>query len=166
MRPQDIVILLKIVSMGDRDWFKKDLASQLSISNSEVSESIKRSVTGDLLSADEKTIKRESLFYFLLYGIKHVFPAIPGSLKRGKPTAYSAPLLEEQFVVDDPYVWPAKGHRSKGIAIAPLYHTVPEACAKDNLLYELLVLVDALRIGKRNEKIVSLLRDKLALYAE
>lgn len=161
MRPQDIVILLKIIALGEESWYKKDLATQLYISNSEVSESLNRSVIGELIERDKKTVRKDELLVFLVYGIKHVFPAVPGSLQRGMPTAYSAPLLEKDFVVDDPYIWPAKGYSTKGIVIPPLYDTVPKACSEDAALYELLVLVDALRVSKKNEIVVDLLKQKI-----
>ena len=44
MRPQDIVILLKIATYGDNNWYMKDIANDLFISPSEVSESLNRSV--------------------------------------------------------------------------------------------------------------------------
>ncbi|NGP88967.1 hypothetical protein [Fodinibius halophilus] len=161
MRPQDIVILLKIVALGKQSWYKKDLANQLYISNSEVSESLNRSVIGNLIERDKVTVRKEQLLVFLVYGIKHVFPAVPGRLQRGMPTAYSAPLLEREFVVDDPYIWPAKGHTTKGVSIPPLYPTVPKACADDEKLYDLLVLVDALRVSRKNEAVVNMLKERI-----
>jgi len=44
MRPQDVVILLKLQTYNKNDWFGKDLAKTLLISPSEVSESLNRSV--------------------------------------------------------------------------------------------------------------------------
>lgn len=161
MRPQDIVILLKIIARADHSWYIKDLASELNISNSEISESLHRSVTGGLIEEDKKQVRLEPFLEFLVYGLKHVFPAVPGSPKRGMPTAFSSPLLEEDFVVDYPYVWPAKGHSAKGVAINPLYRSVPQACEEDENLYEMLALVDALRVGERNEQVVELLAKRI-----
>lgn len=157
MRPQDIVILLKIIALGEEKWYNKDLAFQLNISNSEVSESLNRSLIGGLIEDDKQTIRREELLEFLVYGLKYVFPAVSGRLLRGMPTAYSAPVLEGEFVVDDPHVWPAKGHSTKGISIPPLYETVPKACDDDSRLYDLLALADALRVGERKSEVVEML---------
>jgi DNA-binding Lrp family transcriptional regulator len=161
IRPQDVVILLKIIALGDQKWYNKDIASQLGLSNSEVSESLNRSLVGGLIEKDKKSVRKEALLEFLVYGIKYVFPAIPGRLIRGMPSGYSAPVLSDDFVVDDPHVWPAKGYSTKGIGIEPLYETVPEACAEDSKLYDLLALIDALRIGERNEQVVELLAKKI-----
>lgn len=43
MRTQDIVILLKIIALGDQKWQYRNPASQLYISISEISESLNRS---------------------------------------------------------------------------------------------------------------------------
>ena len=40
----------------------------------------------------------------------------------------------------------------RGIALAPLYKTVPIAAMRDPLLYEKLALVDALRDGRTRER--------------
>jgi hypothetical protein len=161
MRPQDIVILLKIIALDEAEWYNKDLAFQLDISNSEVSESLNRSLTGGLIRDDKQTVCREELLEFLVYGLKFVFPAAPGRLLRGMPTAFSAPVLNDEFVVDDPHVWPAKGHSTKGISIAPLYKTVPGACDDDSRLYDLLALTDALRVGERKSEVVEMLAKKI-----
>lgn len=56
MRPHDVVILLKIASKGSNEWLMKDLAYEVKISASEVSESFNRSVYAGLLSADKKRL--------------------------------------------------------------------------------------------------------------
>ncbi len=163
MRPQDIVILLKIIALGDQDWYLKDLAAQLNISNSEVSESLHRSAIGGLINDDKKTIQRQELLEFLVYGVRYVFPAIEKKLARGMPTAFSASVLSEEFVVENPYVWPAKGFSTKGISIAPLYHTVPQACKNDAAFYDLLALTDALRMGAKSNILVNLLSQRMGI---
>lgn len=74
MRPHDIIVLLKIVAMGDTSWYGKDLAQQLFISNSEISESLNRSAIAGLLSQDKKKVMKKALqtydrplFYWLCY---------------------------------------------------------------------------------------------------
>jgi len=49
MRPQDIVILLKIISIGNKIWRYRDLSASLQISISEISESISRSEQAGLI---------------------------------------------------------------------------------------------------------------------
>ena len=80
MRPHDIVILLKIASKGSHKWFMKDLAYELEISASEISESINRSVISGLISGDKKTLKKMALLDFLRSGLRYVYPQQPGAL--------------------------------------------------------------------------------------
>lgn len=56
MRPHDIVILLKIAAKGKQKWFMKDLAFELGISGSEISESINRSVYAGLIAGNKNDL--------------------------------------------------------------------------------------------------------------
>ena len=152
MRPQDIVILLKIAALKDTPWLAKDLAQSLNISASEVSESLNRSKLAGLLSGDKKQLMKSNLIEFLEHGLRYVFPVKAGAIQRGMPTAHSAPPLKDVVMSDDVYVWPWAEGLIRGQTIEPLHPNVPAACAKDPLLYELLALVDALRLGRAREK--------------
>ena len=90
MRPQDIVILLKIAAKGSDAWLMKDLANELFISASEVTEALNSNVYAGLLSADKRQIMKSATLDFLKYGLKYVFPQKVGTLVRGIPTAHSA----------------------------------------------------------------------------
>ena len=152
MRSQDIVVLLKIAALGKVEWFVKELAYTLDISQSEVSESLNRSKIVDLLSADKKRLMKNNLLDFLEYGLRYVYPAEPGAIQRGVPTDHSAPPLNRYISAEESYVWPWAEGEARGQAIEPLHLGVPSACNKDPVLYELLDLVDALRLGRAREK--------------
>lgn len=49
----------------------------------------------------------------------------------------------------------AKGH-VRGQSVLPLYYTVPQAIDVDKQLYEMLALIDALRVGRAREKNLAL----------
>lgn len=151
MRPHDIVILLKIVACGDNDWYMKDIANELFISQSEVSESLSRSVFAGLVSNSKERIMKSTLCDFLICGLKYVYPVRPGALVRGIKTSHSAPPLSSEILGDEIYVWPYAEGDSRGFSIEPLHPNVPKACLKDKNLYELLTLVDAIRIGNTRE---------------
>jgi hypothetical protein len=152
MRPHDVVILLKIAAKADEDWFMKDLAYELGISASEISESINRSSIAGLISYDKKKLMKLNFLDFLEYGLRYVYPQQPGALVRGVPTAHSAPPLNTIIVSEEPYVWPHGNGEVRGQAITPLHPKVPEAALKDERFYHLVALVDALRVGKAREK--------------
>lgn len=152
MRPHDLVILLKIASKGSSFWLMKDLAHEVKISASEISDSLGRSVYAGLLSSDKKKLMKAALLEFLEHGLKYVFPQHPGAIVRGIATAYSAPPLIHAIQSSEHVVWPYAEGTIRGQAIEALHPNVPAACLEDKDLYELLALADALRIGRKREK--------------
>ncbi len=106
MRPQDIVILLKIISKGNQPWQNKDLAAELFISQSEISDSLNRSLVAGLVNADKKKVFKKSLLEFIEYGLHYVFPAIPSTEVNGIYTAHARPFMKENFFSETAYVWP------------------------------------------------------------
>ncbi len=152
MRPHDMAILLKIASKGKEQWYMKDLAFELGISASEISESINRSIIAGLISSDKKTLNKLSLLDFLKSGLKYVYPQQPGSLVRGIATAHSASPLNTEIMSEEQFVWPFGKGNIRGQAIEPLHPNTPEACLKYPLYYELMALTDAMRIGKVREQ--------------
>ena len=50
------------------------------------------------------------------------------------------------------HVWPDSEGSDRGPSVLPLYASVPFAARSDRRLYEILVLVDALRIGGARER--------------
>lgn len=152
MRPQDVAVLLKIVSLGEQPWRYTDLAKSLFISQSEVAEALNRCCLARLVDESKRKVFRASLLEFLTYGVKYVFPAYPGSLVRGIATAHSAsPLRESIDSQEDLYVWPYAEGNVRGQAIEPLYPKIILAANQDPRLYELLALLDAVRVGRARE---------------
>ena len=152
MRPQDIVVLLKIIALKHDNWKNSDLAYSLKISPSEISEVLNRCKIAGLVDSKKRKVHINSFKEFLIYGLKYVFPAEPGSVLRGIPTAHSAsPINENISSGGDIYVWPyAKGDQ-RGQAIEPLYKTLPATVQEDKLFYELLVIIDTIRVGRARE---------------
>jgi hypothetical protein len=151
IRPQDIVVLLKIFSLGEEEWLNKDLSKQLFISQSEISESLNRSAYAGLISLDKKVIQKSALFGLLVHGLKYIFPAQPGTLAKGIPTAASAPILRDDFPNENSLVWPDPKMETRGLLIEPLYPKVIEAVKLDPMLYDLLALADIFRVGNDKE---------------
>lgn len=152
IKPQDIVLLLKIISVDNESWNQKPIAKELGMSQSEISESVARSKFAGLLDVGGKKVFKLALLELLRYGIRYVFPQHPGPIVRGLPTAHSAPPLNNIIQSDENYVWPFASGNVRGQSIMPLYSSVPMAAGKDAKLYELLALVDALRVGRARER--------------
>jgi hypothetical protein len=152
LKPQDIVILLKIIAMGKKDWFHHTLAQELGMSQSEVTQSLNRSKYAGLIDNERKKVNRIAFSEFILHGLSYAFPQQPGALVRGVLTAHAAEPLNQLIHSSEKYVWPYAKGTDRGQAIEPMYNTAVEASLKDHDLYELLTLVDAIRVGKVREK--------------
>ena len=151
MRPQDIVILLKILTVTESHWQYRDLAASLYLSTSEVSESLHRSHTAGLIDESKRKIHRQSLMEFIRYGLSYVFPQLPGTMVTGIPTAHSYPFYNKLFKSELNYVWPDTEGNMRGLAIQPLYQSVVKAVKQDELLYKLLASIDIIRVGRTRE---------------
>lgn len=156
MSPHDVVILLKIASMGDQPWFQSYLATELGISQSEISKSVQRCKNSGLLDISGKRVMRLALMEFLQYGIRYVFPQKPGPVVRGVPTSHSAYPLNREIQSTEHYVWPYGKGSVRGHSIQPLHPSVPGAALNDQALYELLALVDAIRVGRAREREIAI----------
>lgn len=156
LRPLDIVILLKLsLCKGDRPPYLQ-LANELYLYPSEVYASIKRARASHFVQGPElkDRLNRSALLEFLLHGIRYAFPAEHGAMTRGVPTRYAAAPLKRHLEQgkEPPPVWPYAEGKVRGYSYAPLHKNVPKAALADPQLYELLVLVDALRDGKARER--------------
>ena len=156
MSSLDVVVLLKIITLGDQAWNQISLAESLFISQSEISKSIARSKFARLLDPTGKKVRKLALMEFLQYGISYVFPQQAGAIVRGMPTAHSAAPLNSIIQSEESYVWLMGKGSTRGQSIIPLYPSVMEASQNDSRLYELLALVDSIRVGRAREKEIAI----------
>ena len=155
-----MVIALKMITKGDVRWTYVQFSYELYISASEINAGVKRLAQSNLViinhegNNSQPKVVRNALIEFLVHGVQYAFPPVRGELTRGMPTAYAAPPLSKRIVQskEPPPVWPDKDSKVRGYSFAPLYKTVPQAARKDQELYELLALVDAVRDGRAREK--------------
>src|SRR6185437_3477113 len=124
LKPQDLVVLLKLLVTGKKPRSFAELSAELSMSASEVHGSVGRAREARLLhlATGEMQIIKAALKEFLLHGAKYAFPATVGAPPRGVPTAYAAPPLRDQIVQSDtelPPVWPTADGERRGIAFYP-----------------------------------------------
>ncbi len=152
MRPQDVVILLKLAIDGEEGSRIKDLSSKLFISGSEISESLNRSSIAGLLLPDSRTVNKDPFLKFLEHGMQYVFPAQLGPVMQGMFTAHSESSLYLSFSSENKLVWADELGKERGPTILPLYPTVVKAVKKDRILYRLLALCDIIRIGDPSDK--------------
>ena len=167
-KPQDIVVALKLALEEARGSYAV-MGRELGMSASEVHAAVQRLGDANLLDPQTKEIRREPLLKFLIHGVPYAFPARPKEVTRGIPTAWAAPAMSGKYSVEEqiPPVWPEPEGQVQGIAVQPLYSSVPEAARRDPELYALLALVDALRIGRARERALAEqeLTRRLAVHA-
>ncbi len=163
LKPQDILVALKLIAMGDRSWSYVQLANELSMSASEINAGVKRCLSANLLMPDFVDGKNpkpahKALEEFLIHGLKYAFVPERGELTRGVPTAHAAEPLKGHIVASDepPPVWPYSEGKVRGYSFSPLYRSAPRAALADQRLYELLALVDAIRGGKAREREIAI----------
>ena len=171
MKGQDVVILLKLASLELNEHERSEegsshrayaysvrgLGDALGISKTEVNASIKRSISSGLAIKEPRSERpapnRRNLYNFIIHGLKFVYPAKPGAMTRGIPTAFAASPLKNLLISGGNYiyVWPYARGKTMGQSVEPLFKSVPEAVGKDDRLYEYLALVDAIRLGNQRE---------------
>lgn len=156
LKPQDILVLLKLIAIGRNGWAYNRLAVELDMSPSEVHSAVKRALMAGLAIPKEKAIVpyTRNLLEFIICGLKYVYVPERGEMMRGMPTAHAAAPLRSMLMDDGepPPVWPHAHGEIRGMAFSPLYKSAPEAARRDEKLYELLALVDAIRGGRARER--------------
>lgn len=160
LKPQDILVLLKILELApplkpSTPPLQKQVAEELFISTAEISFSLRRCVACDLYDKSIGMVLVSNFLEFLIHGLRYVYPAKRLGVERGIPTAWAAkPLLSKISMSKASLspVWPHGEGTVRGEGISPLYETAPQASLRSQKFYELLVLCDALRIGRARER--------------
>lgn len=160
LKPQDILVLLKLVAIDNGEWSFGGLAVELGMSSSEVHAACNRALEAKLaIKQSGKVIPlRQNLKSFIVNGLPFVFYPVRGELVRGMPTGHGAEPLAKLMGEDgEPVpVWPDPEGSVRGISFKPLFKAVPKAAKKDQKLYKLLVLVDAIRAGNTRERKIAI----------
>lgn len=169
LKPQDIVVVLKLVAIGQRPWSYVQLANELFMSASEINAGVKRALRARLLvklgEGSQPQPNRKAIEEFLIHGLKYVFTPDHGSIVRGMKTSYAADFFAKELIYDqqNPPVWPYAEGKDRGPSLSPLYRSVAQAAGQDGELYKLLALVDIIRDGRARERKIAekMLREQL-----
>lgn len=156
LKPQDLAIALKLVVLRGERLPYRELGQQMRLSQFEAHAATQRLLAARLVVEMEGVIRPVTavLQPFLLYGAPYAFPPVRGEMTIGFPTAHGASPLKEKVLFSDenPPVWPHPEGTHRGLTLQPLYENLPLAARDDKGLYELLALLDALRIGQARER--------------
>lgn len=171
LKPQDVLVLLKLIVIREKTWSYSKLSVELGMSPAEVHAAAKRLQVAQLgVRKDDRLVPNiRNLSEFLAHGLRYVFVPDRGELTRGMPTLYAAPPLQDVIVPsEEPMpVWPDPHGEVRGASFSPLYKSAPTAARADPELYELLVLVDAIRGGRARERELAIrkMKKRLMEYA-
>jgi hypothetical protein len=156
LKPQDLYVLFALLTREESNPTYAQLAAQTGLAPSAVHGSLKRAASAGLVIFRDgrPAVLKPQLKEFVLGGAKYAFPAVHGRVSKGVPTAYAAaPLNTVIAPSSDPVpVWSHKDGTVRGVSLAPLYPTVPEAALRDENLYAALSLFDAYRSGQARER--------------
>jgi hypothetical protein len=170
LKSQDCLILLKFLANPNAKWTQRQLSIELCVSLSEVNGGIKRLIEARLLRKGKELPFLPIISAaeeFLVYGLKYFFPVKLGEYTRGIPTGIAAPIFRNKIALgNDPLpVWPYALGKTQGVALDPIHPSVPKSLHNnpDEKFYELLVLIDAIRIGRARERnmAIKMLIDRL-----
>jgi hypothetical protein len=144
----DVLVLLKLAIKHDRSWTQPQVAGELLVSQSVVSRALRSAEKVGLYSAARRRVNGRRLADALVHGARYFLAAEQGGEVRGMKTAWAAPPLNSELSSAGllPPVWPDAQGETRGFSVEPLHPNVPEAARRDNSLYEILSLVDVLRI--------------------
>ncbi len=149
LKGQDLLVAMKLAVHPGTGWTYAELGQSLGLSTSEARLALLRANAAGLASADRRTANRIALLEFLEHGARYAFPPVRGRRGRGTATGVMAPPLSASFGAnpDAQLVWPYAQGASRGETLAAIYPSVPHAAEQDEELYELLVLLDGIRVG-------------------
>lgn len=168
LKPQDLLLLLKLAVSPDAGQTLATLGESLGLSIGETHRALQRAGRSRLCDVDTRTPRRTQLLEFLLHGAPYVYPAHRGARTRGVPTSVAAAPLDAEFSPhgssDATPVWPDADGPDVGYGLPPIYPSAPVAARSDARLYEVLALFDALRDGRARERnrAAELLTDRIA----
>jgi hypothetical protein len=153
MKPQDVVVILNLCLLKQEQTYAQ-MALALGLSASETHAAVRRLGEARLVDVKNRKVIHRSLCNFLIHGVPYAFPVQPGAVTLGMPTAWAAPVLKKDPVEDLPLppVWPEVGGTVQGVSVQPLYANVPRTARLNSDLYDLLALVDVLRLDHAPER--------------
>jgi hypothetical protein len=169
LRPVDLLVLLGLLRPSlTSTWSVRSLAAQLGLPQAAVQRSLTRLGKTPVFDLRRRSVSRTAAEELLVHAMPYVAPAQLGELTRGVPTAWAASPLSERVADNElPPVWPEPRGTSRGLAVEPLHRAALAAARADPWLYEMLALVDGVRLGDARVRGVAaeLLRERLTELA-
>jgi hypothetical protein len=160
----DVAVVLGLLRRPAGPWTVRGLAQELQLPPATVQRSLERLAATPAFDAHRRRLRAAGAEELLLTALPFVVPATVGTETRGTPTAWAAaPLVQMLGNAGQPAVWPASDGAVRGLAVEPLHPAVVGLARADPGMYELLALVDGIRLGdaRVRELARGLLRDRI-----
>lgn len=166
MEDRDIFSLLGLMRHGSKPkWTMRSLARELQIPHSSLQRSLVRLGETPVYDATRGRLNLSATMELFEHALPFVAPASLGAPTRGVPTAWAAMPLSDAIgtVGDLPPVWPSSAGEVRGRAVKPLHPAAISLAGSDPWMYEMLALVDGVRVGDARVRGVAkeLLRERL-----
>jgi len=131
LKPQDVLVVLKLLSLAGRRLPYAELGRALGMSASEANAAFHRAKEAGLINPLDDRPMHIAVAELLIHELKYLLPVKTGGRTRGVSTGYAAPPLAGSFGErpDDPDtpVWPDPGGIVAGLEIRPIFPSVPDA---------------------------------------
>ena len=146
IKPQDVLVLSKIIAIQNEVFKQLDLALELGISQAEIAHSLNRLKRAGLLNENKKKLNKLAVIEFFKHVLKFLFPVELEGSARGISIGPSADFIKRKVRNDDfGIVVEDIDGKDKGVAVVPIYKTVAKAIKNDEKLYKIICLVDIFR---------------------
>jgi len=145
LRPSDLVVACQLAITPAAQFLQ--LARATGLSAGECHNAVRRLRLARLILIDERRPSIELLQQFLVHGAPVAFPAILSTTTIGVSTAHSSPAFHAIVESSEGFVWPHADGTARGQSLIPLFPGARELPGRNQPLYELLTIIDALRVG-------------------
>lgn len=166
LRPSDVVVACQLTCTPQAPF--AHLAQSTRLSAGECHNAVRRLRFARIVLPDERRVAGEVFRGFLADGVPFAFPAMLGAETIGIPTAHAAPAFASVVTSTDRFVWADPSGSVRGRSVVPLFPGAPALAATNEALYDLLTIIDAVRIGTTRIRRVAIdaLADRIAMPAQ
>lgn len=150
MQPPDLLPLLALLRhTPDTSWTVRSLARELHLPPAAVQRSLARLSETPVYDAARRRVSRSAAMDLLEHALPFLTPTRLGGPTRGVRTAWAAPVFSGRLAPTDdpPPVWPSPEGESRGLAVDPLHPAVVALATDDPWMYDMLAIVDGIRLG-------------------
>ncbi len=166
LKGQDIILLILLRLNPKTAWTFESISAILGISASQCHAAQKRLKLAGLVGINPESpwhVSGTSCSELIIHSIKYFFPPKIGSVSRGIPTAHSAEFVAKNFTSEidnqNNFVWRHPEGTIRGNSLEPIHSSqlkfIPINSNFNELqksMYEVLVCIDLLRVGRAREK--------------